>query len=175
VIAGQRHHFATPLAHALLLLTEFGDQRALLLSDLDDRLDGAVEEIVALRLARALASSAPLTTDYTMNGQDYRKGDRVMLSYYSANRDETVFAAPERFRYHPRRAEPSSRASAGAGPHFCLGNHLARLELTIMLAGTAHPASLTSPSVIRTYCGPVSPTESSAFPATFGGPLTFRS
>jgi methyl-branched lipid omega-hydroxylase len=129
VIAGSdttRH----ALAHALLLLTEFGDQRALLLSDLDDRLDGAVEEIVRCG-SPVLGVERTLTTDYTMNGQDYRKGDRVMLSYYSANRDETVFAAPERFDI--TRAPNPHLGFGGAGPHFCLGNHLARLELTIML------------------------------------------
>ena len=38
-----------------------------------------------------------VTRDHTMNGQDYREGDKVVLFYWSANRDETVFADPDRF------------------------------------------------------------------------------
>ena len=66
-----------------------------------------------------------------MNGQAYRKGDKVVLYYYSANRDEAVFADPERFDIT---RSPNPHVGYGAaGPHFCLGAHLARRELTVML------------------------------------------
>jgi len=120
----------TALSHALMLLTEFPGQRALLLADLDGRIGGAVEEIVRYA-SPVLFMRRTLTRDYTMNGQDYAKGDKVVFFYYSANRDEDVFPDPERFDI--TRA-PNPHVGFGApGPHFCLGANLARRELTIML------------------------------------------
>ena len=84
------------LSHALMLLTEFPEQRALLLADLDGRIGGAVEEIVRYA-SPVMFMRRTLTRDYTMNGQDYREGDKAVLFYYSANRDEAVFPDPERF------------------------------------------------------------------------------
>ena len=120
----------TALSHALMLLTEFPEQRALLLADLEGRIGGAVEEIVR-HASPVLFMRRTLTRDYTMNGQDYREGDKAVLFYYSANRDEAVFADPERFDI--TRA-PNPHVGFGApGPHFCLGAHLARHEITVML------------------------------------------
>ncbi|MEP7026034.1 MAG: cytochrome P450, partial [Actinomycetota bacterium] len=118
------------LSHALMLLTEFPEQRALLLDDLEGRIGGAVEEVVR-HASPVLFMRRTLTRDYTMNGQDYREGDKVMLYYYSANRDEAVFPDPERFDIT---RSPNPHVGFGAaGPHFCLGAHLARRELTVML------------------------------------------
>jgi cytochrome P450 len=118
------------LSHALMLLTEYPGQRALLLADIDGRLGGAVEEIVRYS-SPVIFMRRTLTRDYSMNGQDYREGDKAVLYYYSANRDEAVFADPERFDI--TRA-PNPHVGFGApGPHFCLGAHLARRELTVML------------------------------------------
>ncbi len=120
----------TALSHALLLLTEFPEQRALLLADLEGRIGGAVEEIVR-HASPVLFMRRTVTRDYTMNGQDYHEGDKAVLFYYSANRDEAVFTDPERFDI--TRA-PNPHVGFGApGPHFCLGAHLARHELTVML------------------------------------------
>jgi cytochrome P450 len=72
-----------------------------------------------------------LTCDYALNGQDYRAGDKVVLFYYSANRDEAVFADPDRFDIT---RTPNPHVGFGAaGPHYCLGAHLARRELNVML------------------------------------------
>jgi methyl-branched lipid omega-hydroxylase len=118
------------LSHALMLFTEFPEQRALLLADLESRIGGAVEEIVRYA-SPVLFMRRTLTQDYTMNGQDYREGDKVVLFYYSANRDEAVFADPERFDIT---RSPNPHVGFGAaGPHYCLGAHLARRELTVML------------------------------------------
>jgi cytochrome P450 len=118
------------LSHALMLLTEFPDQRALLLADLEGRLEGAVEEIVRYA-SPVIFMRRTLTQDHTMNGQDYHAGDKAMLLYYSANRDEEVFADPERFDI--TRSPNPHLGFGGAGPHYCLGAHLARGELTVML------------------------------------------
>jgi cytochrome P450 len=120
----------TALSHGLMLLTQFPEQRALLLADLDGRIPGAVEEIVR-HASPVLFMRRTLTRDYTMNGQDYHEGDKVALFYYSANRDEAVFADPERFDII---RSPNPHVGFGAaGPHYCLGAHLARRELTVML------------------------------------------
>jgi cytochrome P450 len=118
------------LSHGLMLLTAFPDQRALLLADLEGRLEGAVEEIVRYA-SPVIFMRRTVTQDYAMNGQDYRAGDKVMLVYYSANRDDTVFADPERFDI--TRSPNPHLGFGGAGPHYCLGAHLARRELTVML------------------------------------------
>jgi cytochrome P450 len=118
------------LSHALMLLTEYPEQRALLLGDLEGRIEGAVEEIVRYA-SPVLFMRRTLTRDYTMNGQDYREGDKAVLFYYSANRDEAVFADPERFDIT---RSPNPHVGFGAaGPHYCLGAHLARRELRVML------------------------------------------
>ena len=118
------------LSHALMLFTEFPEQRALLLADLEGRIGGAVEEIVRYA-SPVLYMRRTLTRDYTMNGQDYHEGDKVALFYYSANRDETMFTDPDRFDIT---RSPNPHVGFGApGPHFCLGSHLARREITVML------------------------------------------
>ena len=120
----------TALSHALMLLTEFPEQRALLLDDFDERIEGAVQEIVRYS-SPVIFMRRTLTRDYSMHGQDYREGDKVVLYYNSANRDEAVFANPERFDIT---RSPNPHIGFGAaGPHFCLGAHLARRELTVML------------------------------------------
>jgi methyl-branched lipid omega-hydroxylase len=120
----------TALSHALMLFTEFPEQRQLLLADLENRIEGAVDEIVRYS-SPVLFMRRTLTRDYTMSGQDYHAGDKVVLYYYSANRDEAVFTDPERFDIT---RSPNPHVGFGAaGPHFCLGAHLARRELTVML------------------------------------------
>jgi methyl-branched lipid omega-hydroxylase len=118
------------LSHALMLFTEFPEQRRLLQDDFEGRIAGAVEEIVRYA-SPVLFMRRTLTRDYAMNGQDYREGDKVLLFYYSANRDEAVFTDPERFDIT---RSPNPHVGFGApGPHHCLGAHLARRELTVML------------------------------------------
>ena len=69
--------------------------------------------------------------DTELGGQRLAAGDRIVLWYRSANHDETVFAEPERFDVG---RTPNEHVGYGAGgPHFCLGAHLARLEIRIAL------------------------------------------
>jgi cytochrome P450 len=120
----------TALSHGLVLLTQHPGQRALLLADFENRIESAVEEIIRYA-SPVIFMRRTLTCDYTLNGNDYRAGDKVMLFYWSANRDETVFADPERFDI--TRTPNPHIAFGGPGPHFCLGAHLARREMTVML------------------------------------------
>jgi cytochrome P450 len=118
------------LSHALMLLTEHEDQRDLLLADLDARLAGAVDEVV--RYATPVTwMRRTVRNEVDLLGQTYHAGDRVIMYYISANRDESVFTEPYRFDIT---RSPNPHVGFGApGPHFCLGAHLARREITVML------------------------------------------
>jgi methyl-branched lipid omega-hydroxylase len=118
------------ISNALYLLTRNPDVRALLLSDLDGRMPGAVEEVVRLT-SPVIFMRRKLTCDFELNGHQYREGDKAVLYYCSANVDEAVFDDPYRFDIT---RDPNPHLGFGAaGPHFCLGAHLARLEISVLL------------------------------------------
>ena len=102
----------------------------------DDRslIDRAIEE--ALRWEAPVQYIDRLTTRaVSLGGTDLEAGTVVALALGSANRDETVFDDPDRFdidRFDPDRAGPAHLAFAD-GPHRCLGEHLARAEVTVAL------------------------------------------
>jgi methyl-branched lipid omega-hydroxylase len=118
------------ISHGLRLLTVHPDQRALLTEDLDGRLPGAVEEIVRLG-SPVNFMRRKLTRDHEMNGTRYREGDKVVLFYLAANRDPEVF--PDPYRFDIARNPNPHVGYGGPGPHFCMGAHLARREITVML------------------------------------------
>jgi len=69
--------------------------------------------------------------DTELGGQAIAEGDKVVVFYASANRDEDVFAAPAEFDVG---RDPNPHVGfGGGGPHFCLGRHLAALELRVLL------------------------------------------
>jgi cholest-4-en-3-one 26-monooxygenase len=70
-----------------------------------------------------------VTEDIEIRGQQIKAGDKVSLWYISANRDEDVFEDPFRFDIH---RHPNDHIAFGGGPHFCLGNALARLEINVL-------------------------------------------
>jgi methyl-branched lipid omega-hydroxylase len=121
----------TAISNALVLLTEYPEQRAALLADLDGRMGGAVDEILRY-VSPVIWMRRSATRDCTLNGRDYREGDKALLFYWAANRDEYVFADPDRFDIS--RSPNPHVAFGGAGPHFCLGAHLAKREITAMLS-----------------------------------------
>jgi cytochrome P450 len=90
------------------------------------------------------------TGDCELGGQPIRSGEKVVVSFTSANRDRNVFAAPDRFDI---RRQPNPHLVFGHGPHFCLGAHLARVQMralfTEVLARTSalHPAG--EPAFLR--------------------------
>jgi len=88
-------------------------------------IDSAVEEIVRWT-APVIQFCRTATEDYVLRGQKLRVGQNVCLFYPSANRDEEVFADPFNFRID---RSPNNHLGFGRGAHFCLGAHLARLEL----------------------------------------------
>jgi cytochrome P450 len=120
----------TAISHSLSLFTDHPDQRELLLADFEGRIALAVEEIVRY-VSPVIWMRRTVTRDVIMNGHAYREGDKAALIYQAANRDESVFDDPDRFDIT---RTPNPHVGFGsAGPHFCLGAHLARREITAML------------------------------------------
>ena len=100
---------------------------AALRADLD-LLPGAVEEM--LRWTSPIKNMCrTLTADNDFHGTALHAGEKIMLLFESANFDETVFGDPDVFRID---RNPNNHVTFGFGTHFCLGNQLARLELTTM-------------------------------------------
>ena len=120
----------TALSHGLKLLTDHPDQMELLQSDFDKHIVGALDEI--LRYATPVTQfRRTLTRDHDLNGTPLKKGDKVLLFYNAANRDPEVFEDPDRFDI--TRSPNPHLSFGGPGPHFCLGAHLARTEMTVLL------------------------------------------
>ena len=71
------------------------------------------------------------TADCELGGQPIRRGDKVVVSFSSANRDDTVFADADRFDIG---RGPNPHLVFGHGPHFCLGAHLARAQMRALFA-----------------------------------------
>jgi cholest-4-en-3-one 26-monooxygenase len=117
------------IAQGLLAFAEYPDQWAILRDDPEGTLDTAIEEVI--RWASPVNyMSRTATRDIELHGQLIRAGDKVVLLYSSANRDETVFEDPDRFDV---RRTPNHHLGFGFGPHFCLGATLARIELRAIL------------------------------------------
>jgi len=113
----------------VLALLRHPDQFELLRDDLDGRLPGAVEEF--LRWATPVYQfRRTATMDTELRGQAIAAGDKVVVWYVSANRDEEVFEEP--FRFDIARSPNPHVSFGGGGPHFCLGANLARMELRLI-------------------------------------------
>ena len=111
----------------MLALIEHPDQRARLLAE-PALLPTAIEEI--LRWSSPVMHMARhATRDTEIRGQNIRAGEKLLLWYPSANRDEDAFPEPDRFDVG---RTPNDHLAFGIGEHFCLGAGLARLELRVM-------------------------------------------
>lgn len=112
--------------HVMMALADNPEQRDWLMEDFENRIGPAVEEFV--RWSSPVLQFARFVTDDTeINGQPVAAGDKVGLFYCSANRDETVFDSPGAFDL--TRSSNPHLGFGGGGPHFCLGNQLAKAEL----------------------------------------------
>jgi cytochrome P450 family 142 subfamily A polypeptide 1 len=115
------------LSGGMLALQEHPDQ-LLRLKERTSLIPTAVEEM--LRWVTPIKNMVrTLTRDVEVRGTVVPEGSEVMLLYPSANRDETVFERPDTFDIE---RDPNPHLAFGFGPHFCLGNQLARLELRVM-------------------------------------------
>jgi cytochrome P450 len=118
----------TGLADGMLELLRNPEQRRRL-RDHPELLPSAIEEI--LRWTSPVGHILRIATvDTEIRGRRIRSGDKVVVWVPSANRDEEVFPDADRFDIA---RSPNEHIAFGHGEHFCLGAHLARLELRIMV------------------------------------------
>ena len=110
------------------LLSEHPDQRQLLLRS-PELIPDAVEEMLRVT-SPVLAFCRTATADTEIRGQRIAAGDYLALLYASANRDEDIWAEPDRFDV--LRRQPRPHVAFGFGAHVCLGANLARMEARVL-------------------------------------------
>ena len=130
------------ISHGVNALIEHPDQWELL-RDNPSLVDNAVEEILRwstpVNVFRRTA-----TCGVELHGETIREGDSVAMFYASANRDERVFADPDRFDIT---RDPNPHVTfGGGGPHFCLGANLARLEMRTLFGELARRCERIEPT-----------------------------
>jgi len=111
------------LSGSLQALAEWPEQRKLFVEG-EASVPSAVEEFLRW-VSPIMQFRRTAIRDTELDGQRIRAGDKVILYYISANRDEKVFPNPSQLDL---RRSPNPHLAFGIGPHFCLGAHLARLE-----------------------------------------------
>lgn len=110
------------------------------LGDHPEQLPTAIEELLRY-VSPVMQFRRTATEDTVLGDQRVRAGDKVVVWYGAANRDPAVFSNPHGLDLG---RDPNPHVAFGVGPHFCLGAHLARLELVEMLGQLlAHAPSLT--------------------------------
>lgn len=113
------------IAHGMYHLFQNPDAHQRLLAD-RSLLNSAVEEMLRVG-SPVLHFRRTATRDAELGDKQVREGDKVIMWYVSANRDEDVFEAPDEFRID---RDPNDHiAFGGRGPHYCLGANLARSEI----------------------------------------------
>ena len=117
------------ISHGVKALHDHPEQKAIWQADFERVAPTAVEEIVRWATP-VIHFRRTATCDTEIGGQAIREGEKVVLWYCSGNRDEAVFDDP--FRFDVRRQPNPHVAFGGPGPHYCLGAHLARREITVM-------------------------------------------
>ena len=128
-IAGGAETTRTVIGRGLAVLADHPDQWEAAAAD-PDLVPGLVEEVI--RWVTPLNNMfRRVVRDDRIGDQPVQEGDRVMLAYPSANRDEAVFDDP--FRFDIDRS-PNPHLAFGQGTHFCIGANLARLELRLLFS-----------------------------------------
>lgn len=112
--------------HTLRALTEHPRQREYLMEDFNGRIDRAIEEFV--RWATPVMTFRRTALEpFDLGGQRIEAGDKVVMFYSSGNRDPEVFERPHEFDI--TRDNRGHVGFGGRGPHYCLGNHVAKAQL----------------------------------------------
>jgi cholest-4-en-3-one 26-monooxygenase len=127
LIIGAFDTTASAIAAGMLALIRFPQEYDKLLHD-PSLLPSAVEEILRWE-SPTIYFRRTATEDIAMSGQQIHEGQKVVMCYASANRDEDVFEDPDVFNVC---RNPNEHLSFGHGPHFCLGAGLARMEIRVL-------------------------------------------
>jgi cholest-4-en-3-one 26-monooxygenase len=122
----------TVTSHGMRLLMEHPEQYQQLV-DNPAGIEDAIEEFLRYSPA-VIAFRRTAMEDVEVGGQQIRKGDKIQMYYAAANADEDVFAEPDVFDITRGQREDvrNEHRAFGVGQHFCMGSHLARLELRVI-------------------------------------------
>ena len=118
------------ISHGMQALTDHPDQRRRWLDDFEGVAPTAVEEIIRWATPVIHFRRTCVARDVEISGTRIEEGQKVVLWYNSANRDERSFEDP--YRFDVGRTPNEHLGFGGGGPHFCLGAHLARREIKVM-------------------------------------------
>ena len=124
----------TVTSQGMRLLIEHPEQYQKLV-DNPDLLEGAIEEVLRFDPA-IIAFRRTAMQDVEVSGQLIKKGDKINLYYAAVNADEDVFSDSDVFDITRAQREDvkNNHRAFGIGEHFCMGSHLARLELKVIFA-----------------------------------------
>ena len=134
ILVGGNESTRTVIAHGMRLLMENPAQLQYLV-DNPGQIPNACEEMLRYNTA-FIAMRRTAMQDIELGGKQIRKGDKIVLHYHAVNHDEKVFGEDAtRFDVTRSRRMPdlyNQHRAFGIGQHFCIGSHLARLELRVM-------------------------------------------
>jgi len=117
------------LSAGLIALFDNPDQLAWLKTDLDSRLPSAREELLRYT-SPVIYMRRTAKQDVVLGGQKINEGDKVVMYFGSANRDPEKFTDPDKLDLS---RSPNEHIAFGTGPHGCLGQHIARIEIDAIL------------------------------------------
>ncbi len=134
LIAAGNESTRTVTSHGMRLLMDHPDQLQYLV-DNPDKIEKACEEILRYNTAFILMRRTAME-DVEVAGAQIRKGDKIIMHYHTVNHDESIFGE-DAMQFDVTRAERmpdlyNQHRAFGIGQHFCLGTHLARLEMKVM-------------------------------------------
>jgi len=131
LISAGNETIRSALAHGMLALSEYPEEREEWQSNVESVMPTAIEEV--LRWSSPINwMRRTVTRDVVLAETKLHEGDKLLLLYGSANRDPDEFQDPDRFDVRRR---PNAQVAFGApGPHYCLGAHLARREIAVTFA-----------------------------------------
>ena len=157
ILVGGNESTRTVIAQGMRLLMEHPEQLEYLVQN-PDKIANACEEILRYNTA-FISMRRTAMDDVEIGGQQVKKGDKVLLHYHTINHDEKVFG-DDAMDFDVTRAERmpdlyNQLRSFGIGQHFCIGTHLARLELRIMfeeiIPRLRHPRLKDEPQFVRSF------------------------
>jgi len=157
ILVGGNESTRTVIAQGMRLLMEHPDQLQYLV-DNPDKIPNACEEILRYNTA-FISMRRTAMEDLELGGQQIKQGDKVLLHYHTVNHDEEIFGE-DAMDFDVTRAERmpdlyNQLRSFGIGQHFCIGTHLARLELRIMfeeiIPRLRNPKFREAPKFVRSF------------------------